>query len=58
MHYKRNIHNKNQTSTMKLILPSQTNALNTCRTRVLPRKESSTRIITCIIWFSLPWRYT
>jgi len=29
MNYKHNIHNKNQTSTMKLILPSHTNALHT-----------------------------
>jgi len=31
MHYKHKIHNKNQTSTMKLILPSHTNALHTAR---------------------------
>jgi len=31
MHYKQNIHNKNQTSTMKLFLPSHTTALNTAR---------------------------
>jgi hypothetical protein len=31
MHYKLSIHNKNQTSTMNLILPSHTNALNTTR---------------------------
>jgi len=29
MHYKHNIHNKNQTSTIELILQSHTNALNT-----------------------------
>ena len=29
MHYKLNIHNKNQTSTIKVILLSHTNALNT-----------------------------
>ena len=31
MHYKHNIHDKNQTSTLKLILPSHTNALNKAR---------------------------
>jgi len=31
MHYKHNIHNKNQTSTTKLILKSHTNAFNTSR---------------------------
>ena len=31
MHYKHNVENKNQTSTMKLILPLHTNALNTAR---------------------------
>jgi len=31
MHFKLNIHNKNQTSTIKLIFPSHTNALNTAR---------------------------
>jgi len=31
MHYKHNLHNKNQTSTMKLILPSRTNALHPAR---------------------------
>jgi hypothetical protein len=31
MHYKRTIHNKNQTSTLKLTLTSRTNALNTAR---------------------------
>jgi len=29
MHYTQNIHNKNQTSTIKLFLPSHTTALNT-----------------------------
>jgi len=58
MNYKGNIHNKNQTSTMKLILPSHTNALSTWRTRVIPRKERSTRIIIYITWFKLRWRYT
>ena len=29
MHYKHNIHNKNQTSTIKLIIRSHTNVLNT-----------------------------
>jgi len=31
MYYKHNIHNRKQTSTVKLILPSYTNALNTAR---------------------------
>jgi len=31
MHYKHNIHNKILTSTMKLTLPSHTNAVNTAR---------------------------
>jgi len=31
MHYERNVHNKNQTSTMKLFLPPHTTALNTAR---------------------------
>jgi hypothetical protein len=50
MHYKQNIHNKNQTSTMKLFLPSHTTALNTARAidGFIPRKERSMRIITYI----------
>jgi hypothetical protein len=31
MHYKHNIHNNTQTSTIKLILRSHVNALNTAR---------------------------
>jgi len=31
MHYKHNIHNKTQTPTIKLILSSHINALNTAR---------------------------
>jgi len=31
MHYKHNIHNKTQISTIKLLIPSHTNALNTAR---------------------------
>ena len=45
MHYKHNIHNRKQTSTVKLILPSYTNALNTARGLALLYTDSKAALV-------------
>jgi hypothetical protein len=53
MHYKHNIHNKNQTSTIKPILRSHLNALNTARGQSGLDPDRNAALLQLHVWHDL-----